>query len=181
MKQIPNLLSTLRILLIPVILWVYLGAEEPSQYLLAGVLLAVSGITDMLDGYIARRFHFITNLGKVLDPIADKLTQISVAVALWLRHAALWPLPVFLILKEVTMGVCGLLLYRRQGVVSQARWYGKLATIVYYLVIFILIIYPPILDGGRVWIPISLVVLAMIFSGVRYAMEFGGDLKHRKN
>lgn len=181
MKHIPNILSAFRILLIPVIIWVYLGATEFSDYLLTGVLLGVSGITDMADGYIARKYNFITDLGKVLDPIADKLTQIAMAVAVWMRHSSLWPLPVFLVVKEVLTAAGGLWIYRKAGVVSSAKWYGKFATIIYYAVMVLLMVFPSIFESGYAWAPLALIVLAMVFSAVRYAVDFGRDVKNRKS
>ena len=180
MRHIPNLLSAFRILLIPFILRAYLHAAQLQDYVLAGVLLGVSGITDIADGYIARKYQFVTNLGKVLDPIADKLTQIAVAAALWMRHPSLWPLPAFLLVKELTTAACGVWMYRRAGVVGSAKWYGKMATIVYYVVMFLLIIFPSLLEGPRAFVPLALVGLAMVFAGVRYAVDFRKELGNRK-
>ena len=73
--SIPNLMGYFRILLIPVIVWRYVTAETVTDYYIAAVMIGISGITDFLDGFVARRFHMITKVGKALDPIADKLTQ----------------------------------------------------------------------------------------------------------
>ena len=74
--SIPNLLSIMRILILPFFVWAYLMAEPQTGYPLSCMLLALSGLSDMLDGFIARRFHMVTDIGKILDPVADKLTQI---------------------------------------------------------------------------------------------------------
>ena len=124
---IPNLLSLVRIALIPAIVWSYLNREDG---VLAGCLIVVSGLTDMADGIIARKFHQISDLGKALDPIADKLTQGAVLFCL----LAVFPkmaLPLSLLaVKELLGGVMGLMVIRKTGNVYGARWYGKIATVV---------------------------------------------------
>ena len=94
---IPNLLSTLRIVMIPFVMIAYLKENYP----LAIGLLALSGLTDVADGFIARRFHQISDLGKILDPIADKLTQFAVLVCLAVRHPILIPVAAILAVKEI--------------------------------------------------------------------------------
>ena len=79
---IPNMLSLFRLSLIPVYIFIYLNATSPRDYFLSGTILAVSCLTDMIDGQIARRFNMITNIGKILDPVADKLTQLALTVCL---------------------------------------------------------------------------------------------------
>ena len=88
--NIPNLLSLFRLLLIPVYITIYLRAQDKADYFLAASILAVSCLTDMIDGQIARRFNMITDLGKLLDPIADKLTQFALVLCLSLRHPVLY-------------------------------------------------------------------------------------------
>ena len=129
---IPNLLTVFRILLIPLIVWLYCGKQD---YLLAAWVLLLSGATDIADGFIARRFHMVSDLGKVLDPIADKLTQTAALVCLLTRFQAVWWLLGVLVVKETVMAVMGLLVIRRTGAVYSASWHGKLATCVLYAVI----------------------------------------------
>lgn len=130
---IPNLLSVFRILLIPLIVWLYCGKQD---YPLAAWVLVLSGATDIADGFIARHFHMVSDLGKVLDPIADKLTQTAALVCLLTRFQAVWWLLGVLVVKETVMAVMGLLVIRRTGAVYSASWHGKLATCVLYAVIF---------------------------------------------
>ena len=126
---IPNFLSLFRLCLIPGIAWLYIGQ---GNSLLAGGLLILSGITDVADGYIARRFHMVSDLGKILDPIADKVTQAAVLVCL-LTKFPLIALPlIFLLLKEFCMAVTAALVIRRTGIVPQALWHGKAATVLLY-------------------------------------------------
>ena len=101
---VPNLLSFFRFCLIPVIIWSYCVKENP---LLAGEILLLSGLTDLADGYIARRFHMISTLGKILDPVADKLTQAAMLICLFTRFPHMLPLIVIMAVKELYMAVSG--------------------------------------------------------------------------
>lgn len=129
---IPNLLSAFRILLVPVMAALYCGAG--NYPLTAGVLL-LSGATDVADGYIARRFHMVSDLGKVLDPVADKLTQAVALGCLLTRFSAIWWLLAVLVVKEAVMAAMGIFVIRRTGTVYSASWHGKLATCILYGVI----------------------------------------------
>ncbi|MCM1181696.1 MAG: CDP-alcohol phosphatidyltransferase family protein [Clostridium sp.] len=126
---IPNILSFFRICLIPIIIWLY-GIEHNDIW--AGGILILSGITDMIDGFIARRFHMVSNLGKVLDPIADKLTQGVMLICLLLRFPLMIMPFVLLIAKEIFMGVSGILIIQKTGIVNGAEWHGKVATCFLY-------------------------------------------------
>lgn len=123
---IPNIMSFFRICLIPVIVWLYLGKQD---YPLAGIFVIISGLTDIADGFIARRFGMISDLGKVLDPIADKATQAAVMILLALTFP-LMLLPIILgIIKELFMAISGYMIIRKCGVVLGASWHGKAATV----------------------------------------------------
>ena len=135
---IPNLLSVFRILLIPLIIWLYCGRRD---YPLTAWVLALSGVTDVADGFIARRFHMVSDLGKVLDPIADKLTQTAALGCLLTRFPSIWWLPGILVVKESCMAVMGILVIRRTGSVYCAAWHGKLAACVLYGVILLHIVW----------------------------------------
>ena len=88
--NIPNLLSYLRLLLIPAFVMVFLGATSQRDYYIAALIVLFSALTDLLDGIIARKFGQITELGKVLDPIADKLTQITIIFCLLNQYSGMW-------------------------------------------------------------------------------------------
>ena len=129
-KNIPNILTIIRILLIPFIL----DAIYKGNYILGIVLFTISGITDVLDGFIARKFNLISNFGKLIDPLADKLTQIAVLMALvYTKIIPLWIL-VIVIVKELIMVIGASFLYGKDLVVS-SKWYGKVATVLFYLAI----------------------------------------------
>lgn len=130
LKYIPNTLTIIRFLLIPIILYTVVS----GNYLLALVLFTLSGITDVADGFIARKFNLISNFGKLMDPLADKLTQISMLTILVLNNMIpIWIL-IIVVLKEIAM-VCGASFLYGKDVVVYSRWYGKLATVLFYLAI----------------------------------------------
>ena len=129
-KNIPNILTILRFVLIPFILY-FLSIDN---YILTFVFLTLSGITDVLDGFIARKFNFITDFGKLIDPLADKATQLLTLAALVLKNIIpLWILGL-LVLKEFIMIAGASFLYGKELVVS-SKWYGKLATVLIYVAI----------------------------------------------
>ena len=126
-KFVPNLLTILRFLLIPIIVI----ACVQGDYILAIVVLTVSGITDILDGTIARKYNLISDFGKLMDPLADKATQISLLTTLFIKGVIpIWILAV-VVLKEFCMVSGASFLYGKELVVS-SKWYGKLATVLFY-------------------------------------------------
>ena len=126
---VPNLLSFFRLCLIPVIIWSYCVKKN---LLLAGEILLLSGLTDLADGYIARRFHRISNLGKILDPVADKPTQTAMLICLFTRFPHMLLLIVIMAGKELYMVVSGCLVIRKTGKVHGADWHGKIVTFLLY-------------------------------------------------
>lgn len=130
LKNIPNALTIVRFILIPFIVYYILT----GQYIAGFVILTISGLTDILDGFIARKFNFITNFGKLIDPLADKSTQIAVLASLTFKGIVpLWILLIVFI-KEILMVSGASFLYGKKLVVS-SRWYGKLATVLFYVAI----------------------------------------------
>ncbi|SFB88548.1 CDP-diacylglycerol--glycerol-3-phosphate 3-phosphatidyltransferase [Alkalibacterium subtropicum] len=156
---IPNLLSYFRLILIPFFVYYYVIAETQADYMLATGILLLSGITDAADGFIARKFNQGTKIGQLLDPIADKLTQIAVVSVLMLK----WRVFIFLfslfLIKETYMTVQNIRLYRKSKRLDGAEWYGKIATIVFYLTMFIAVFFPNLSDVTVT----SLVVLASAY------------------
>ncbi len=130
LKNVPNILTIIRFILIPFIVYFILVGE----YISAFITLTISGITDILDGFIARRFNFITNFGKLVDPLADKSTQVAVLASLTFKGMIpLWILLIIFI-KEIVMVSGASFLYGKKLVVS-SKWYGKLATVLFYIAI----------------------------------------------
>lgn len=142
---IPNLLSLIRILLIPLIIWLYCVRK---QYVLTVVVIAISAATDIIDGKIARRFHMVSDVGKVLDPIADKLTQAALVICLVARYRWMWALLALFVIKECLMGLWGYLTLKLTDTINSAKWYGKLSTVVLYAVMMILIFFVDIPKAG---------------------------------
>lgn len=129
---IPNLLSLLRLAMIPLLLWLYL---EKEAYLWTAAVVVISGITDIIDGIIARKYDLISNLGKALDPVADKLTQIAMLYCLGTSFPEIQILLVILVVKELITGIMSLLSIRRTGKVEGAQWHGKITTVLLYAMI----------------------------------------------
>ena len=135
---VPNFLSLVRLLLIPIIVWLYCIKKE---YVLTAVILVVSGVTDVVDGFIARHFGLVSNLGKALDPVADKLTQLATLFCLVTRfHLMAIPI-VLMFIKETIVGVTGLLVIKKTGIVCGADWHGKLTTVLLYGMIMLHIVW----------------------------------------
>lgn len=125
-KHVPNILTIIRFLLIPFIIY-FLAI---NQYIVGVILFIISGITDVVDGAIARKFNFITDFGKLMDPLADKLTQISVLATLMIKELIpVWILAI-VIAKEAVMIAGASFLYGRDVVVS-SKWFGKLCYSIY--------------------------------------------------
>lgn len=166
-KYIPNILTIIRFLFIPVILYfIFTG-----NYILGFIFFTISGITDILDGCIARKFNLISNFGKLMDPLADKLTQISVLSALvTVEIIPVWILAI-VILKELIMVIGASFLYGKD-VVVYSKWYGKLATVLFYLAIVISLITKQF-NITEFWVDFSLIIycialVSTIFSLVMY-------------
>lgn len=157
--SIPNCLSYLRILLLPIFVYTYLNATELRDYYIAGAIILVSAITDLLDGWIARTFNQITELGKTLDPIADKLQQASIAFCLIFTYEYMWILAVLFVVKELFMGINGLILLRKGKKLDGAEWFGKLSTAVFYITTISLIAIPNMNE----YVAISLTIIAGFF------------------
>jgi len=153
---IPNLLSLIRLVLIPLIVWLYL---ERQNYSGAALIILLSGVTDVVDGMIARKFHMISDLGKILDPIADKLTQLTLILCLSSRYRAMLSLCAVFILREVIMIILGCITYRKKDCVSGAKWYGKLTTVMLYAVMILLVFVPSVPD----WVANLLILLCACF------------------
>ena len=142
--SVPNLMGYFRIILIPLIVWRYVTADSVNDYYVAAAIIGISGITDFLDGFIARKCHQITKVGKILDPVADKLTQAAIVVALATRYKLMVILIALFVVKEGYMAVMGAIMLKRGRMIDGARMCGKICTAALYVVMFILILIPDI-------------------------------------
>lgn len=139
--SIPNLISYARILLMP--LYVYITYQ--GNYLWSSFLLLFLAVTDFLDGYIARKYNMITEFGKLLDPVADKLFQIAIAVCLIFKIDGMWVIFIILMIKETILCICSSYYYLRyKRKMDGAMWCGKISTAVFYTMTFLMALLPPL-------------------------------------
>jgi len=166
---IPNVLSLFRLLLIPVYVVLYLRAEMPEDYFIAAAILAVSCLTDLIDGKIARHFNMISNTGKILDPLADKATQFTLIVCLLIRrqNPVLLFLAVLFVIKEVFQAVAGFLILRKGQILKGALIAGKISTTVLFISLIVLVLIPDISDAA-VYIITGVDIAFLLFSFVSY-------------
>ena len=157
-KNIPNILSFIRIILVGVFVYAY---YRISIYHALAVFI-IAGATDVLDGILARRFNWITNLGKILDPIADKSMQITVLICMSLGKEALipWWFAGFFVIKEALMALGALFMFKKKDTVVSSKWFGKLAVCIFYATVFIIIITHPPKD---VVVMLSLITITSAF------------------
>lgn len=141
---IPNLLSLFRLLLIPLYISIYLNARDAADYHLASAILAVSCLTDLIDGQIARRFHMISTVGKILDPLADKLTQFTLVICLSIKYPILLVLVVLIFVKEIFQLVAGILRFKKGKMLKGAQITGKICTTVLFISLILLVMLPDI-------------------------------------
>ncbi|MBR3972612.1 MAG: CDP-alcohol phosphatidyltransferase family protein [Oscillospiraceae bacterium] len=174
---IPNMLSLFRLALIPVYIVIYLNAKEPHDYYLAGGILAVSCLTDLIDGKIARHFNMISNLGKLLDPIADKFTQLGLTICLSVRYPILRSVLVLFLVKEFYQGIVGLIHLRKGQVLPGALMAGKICTTVLFVSLTLLVLLPNICIHAVNTIAV-IDTVCLIYSFIMYTLAYFG--KHTK-
>ncbi len=165
---IPNLLSLVRLCLIPVMVWLYCGRQH---YIAATAVVVLSGLTDIADGYIARTFHQISDLGKLLDPVADKLTQLAMMLCLIQRYPWIWKLIGLLVVKELVQARFMLQSVTATGHINSSSWYGKVSTAALYAVMVILFLVPQIPEAVAValcGVCAGLLVFALVAYVLRY-------------
>ncbi|MDD4000402.1 MAG: CDP-alcohol phosphatidyltransferase family protein [Bacilli bacterium] len=165
---IPNLLSFARILLIPVFIYFYIYQEK---YLYSSLVLVLSGVTDVIDGFIARSFNMISNLGRILDPIADKLTQAAVLCCLIIKFPYMLGLLILLLIKDISLGIFGLIFIKRNKQCINSVWHGKLAALSLYLMMFVHIVVPNISQNISYFLMLISLVM-MLMSLILYAKYF---------
>ena len=178
---VPNILVYIRVLLIPVFVFIYINAKEPKDYYAALSVMVIAFLTDFFDGKIARRFNLVTDLGKILDPIADKLYQFSVALCLMFEYPKFMIITVLLFVKELVMGLMGLALLDKGGKVFGAKWYGKVCTAIVDCSMVFLFLSPFITDGEIPTVICDTLVyicaVALIVTSVLYTRLFSEKIK----
>lgn len=149
---IPNILSLFRLLLIPLYVSIYLNAKEATDFYLAAAIFAVSCLTDLIDGQIARRFNMISTVGKVLDPFADKITQFTLIVCFAVRYPVLWSLVGLIVVKESFQLIAGIINYKKGRMLKGAQFTGKICTTVLFISLTLLLMMPDIPKQYVPWI-----------------------------
>ncbi len=183
-KHIPNLLSVIRLLCIPFFVWLFSAGNRAAA---AGVFFFASA-TDVLDGYLARRNKWITNVGKILDPTADKLMQFTVLLCLtvdfWNRESFLVPLTVLVlfVIKEICMLIGAIIVMRTKHSVVASVWYGKFSTAVIFVLTITMILYPDnsVLNAVLCLLLIATILFALIMYYIKiFRGQYG--IKHFEN
>ena len=169
---IPNFMSIFRVVLLPFIIWTY----WKGSYDVAVGLLILSAVTDALDGVIARKFNMVSDLGKMLDPLCDKLTQASLMICLAFRYRYIWIVFTLLAAKDLTMSFLGAAAIRHRGAVHSAQWYGKVCTVVLETVMAALILFPQIPEK-IVMLLLGLCCAAILLSLVMYVIYLRGLIR----
>ena len=141
---IPNILSFFRLLLIPVYIYLYLTAQSTAQYVAAGLVLALSCLTDMVDGRIARKYHMVSKIGMLLDPVADKATQAALLVCLSMKYPILYPVLGLLVIKESFQLIALIIAFLNGKMLPGALLVGKVCTTVLFVSLIAIVLFPDI-------------------------------------
>lgn len=176
---VPNLLTYLRFVLVVPFVILFLN----QKYLLSAICIGLSGISDCLDGFFARKLNQVTQLGKLLDPIADKVTLISVMLCMAFYAPNVIPILVVLIAKDVAMLIGGISLLKRKITPPAAEWFGKLATIVFYFAVCIIVFMKAAINYENLLlddIMLSVTAVVMLYALYRYAKIYRELIKEDK-
>lgn len=169
--NVPNTLTALRIVLIPPLVLFLMD----QKYIMAGAVLLLSALSDMFDGLVARKLNQITDLGKVLDPIADKLTLMAIVVCVNLIYPDIRPFVLVLFSKELMMLFGGAFLLRIKVRPPAARWFGKVSTVIFYTSVISLILLKAVwgyTNGTLTLVLLSVTTASMLFSLCGYTVMF---------
>lgn len=169
--SIPNLMGYFRILLIPLFCWLYLNAETTRDFFLAALVVMISSLTDLFDGMVARNFNMVTDLGKIVDPVADKLTHAALAICLATRYPLMWLLITLMVMKEAYMGIMGIILLRKGRMLNGAMWFGKVCTASLFVGMLVLFLCPE-LDITVADTIIGVLMVVMLFTLCNYVPVF---------
>lgn len=173
---IPNLLSLFRIALIPVYMVIYLKADQNVDYYIAAAILTVSCLTDLIDGKIARHFNMISNVGRLLDPLADKATQLCLILCLCIKYPILWAIVVLFVVKEVFQLVAIGIGIKQGKMLYGALVPGKICTTVLFLSLIVLVIFPSLSDLA-VGIIALIDAAVMLYAFIVYIFAYFGKNK----
>jgi cardiolipin synthase len=162
--SIPNILCYIRLLLIPIFVIKYIRAQEPVEYVQVAIIILASGLTDFLDGFIARSFNMITDFGKLIDPVADKLTQAALIFVLVVKIKWMFLLLILFVVMQLFMLGAGLAMLKKGKRLNGSKWFGKVSTAVFYAVMLVLVAMPKLKQ--------SIINVLMLICGVFLALSF---------
>lgn len=176
-KNIPNLLSVFRILLIPVYVILFLQ-YFPNGLYLSGLVFLLAGLTDVLDGYLARRNHWVSNVGKLLDPLADKLIEVAALVLLAVKWGGVFVgLAVVALLKELIMIVAAYVIVVKAKVFVMSMWFGKLTTLLLYVEVLVVSFFSASISSTVRDIMSIVVIVSMFATFVLYYVSYRQSIK----
>ena len=184
-NQIPNYISAFRIFLIPIYALLFFGLITPQRVhpvTAAGYVFILAGLSDALDGFLARKNGWITNIGKLLDPLADKLLELVVAVCLSIRFGGPFViLATIIIMKEMIMIVGAYLIMSKSSVYVSSVWCGKLATIVWYVLLCVVHFFPVTTKNVLVCYALCIVlILVMVMAFAMYVFNYAAQIESTK-
>lgn len=168
---IPNILTLFRIVLIPVFVYTYLVKKNTLHTI---IIIIISGLSDVADGFIARRFNMVSDIGKALDPLADKLTQAALLYCLIARFPNMMYVFILLVIKELILSLLSFLAIKKTHIVKGADWHGKMTTVLLYMMM-IHIIYAdisPKLSNTLIIICVISMILSFILYAIRHIKAF---------
>lgn len=168
---IPNLLSLFRLVLIPVYMTIFLRAKDTADHFLAAGILAVSCLTDAIDGKIARQFNMISHVGKVLDPLADKATQFALLLSMAIRQPIIWIIVSLFVVKEGFQLIAGLIQLRKGRMLAGALIPGKVCTTVLFVSLILMVLMPNMPAVAITWITVIDCVI-MLWSLAAYVRVY---------
>ena len=184
LRHIPNILSGIRICMVP--LFVYLFFEHYGRIYLSLLIFLLAGATDIIDGYLARRNNWTSNLGKLLDPLADKLMECAVLVCFALRSIIPWQLAFIFMIKELFM-VCGaIVVLKKIKVTVKSKWYGKITTGVFYAIVFAVFaarVFDIGVNAATAGILFALALILTLVSMILYiidTLKLNAEIKNKK-
>lgn len=179
---IPNILTYIRLLCVPVFIWLMLDSSigNFNVYIAFGIFVFAS-VTDVLDGYIARKYNMVSDIGKVTDPLADKLLQVSTMICLAIIGQLHYAFVLVLLLKELYMvlgGVVILKVFKSNYTIEANKW-GKIATLVNSVGIILSFFHKPEFKNLYYidWAIVGVGALLAIYAAVQYTVNF---IKYRK-
>ena len=174
---IPNILSLFRLVLIPVYVIIYLNAHADKDYYIAASILAVSCLTDLIDGKIARHFNMVSTVGKILDPLADKATQFTLIICLALKHVVLWYIVVLFVVKESFQLIAGSINLKKGRMLKGALLSGKICTTVLFISLIVMVMIPGLAEQTVCYIALTDACFMLVSFGNYLFTYFGRDNK----